>query len=197
MTTSTEAVRRVLAWADRFELPVVIGNGLLCRESAALADRNKNLYLFGGMGLASAVASGLCMVADADPRRPPVVLEGDGNFAMGLQGAAQFANLGSPVTHVVLCNGTFESSGGQTIPAAFSSPGRVADVARALGYDLVTEPADAHTLGVGLARTSAVSRSRFFAVRCEAREDRPPRPAISPREAARRFAKAIENSADR
>lgn len=110
-------------------VPLFVGNGFLTREVAHLADADQNFYLFGGMGLATSVAHGYRQ-ATGDAA---VVLEGEGNFAMGLGGALHSpAAAGAPLVHVVVFNGRYESSGGQSAP--LRSPAQVVEIAGAFGY---------------------------------------------------------------
>ncbi|MFF5085477.1 thiamine pyrophosphate-dependent enzyme [Actinoplanes sp. NPDC000266] len=108
-----EAVRA----ADLLGWPLFVGNGFLCREVMALAAPGQRpvLPLQGGMGLATGVAAGYAL---ADRNQGAVVLEGDGNHAMGWGCAQLVGALGVPVLHLVGCNGVFRSTGGQQVPHA-------------------------------------------------------------------------------
>ncbi|GCB47962.1 thiamine pyrophosphate-dependent enzyme [Streptomyces sp. NL15-2K] len=122
------AVEVAVNAAER-DVALFVGNGFLTREVAHLADGPGTFYLFGGMGLATSVACGYREATG----RPAVVLEGDGNFAMGLGGALYAPAAGpAPLVHVVVFNGHYESSGGQT--TLLRTPAQVASVATALGY---------------------------------------------------------------
>ena len=117
-----------LAAAER-GVPLFVGNGFLTREVAHLADAAHNFYLFGGMGLATSVAYGYRQASGG----AAVVLEGDGNFAMGLGGALHSPTAAeAPLIHVVVFNGHYESSGGQSAPLRSAS--QVLQIAGAFGY---------------------------------------------------------------
>lgn len=85
-------------------------------------------YYFGAaMGSALMAAFG---VAEAQPTRDVVALLGDGDFLMGASGLWSVAGYRPPnLTVVVLANGTYAITGGQSIP----QPLKVAEVASALG----------------------------------------------------------------
>jgi phosphonopyruvate decarboxylase len=85
--------------------------GYISRELYGLADRPANFYMQGSMGHALALGLGAAL---ARPQRRVVVLDGDGAVLMHMGttatvGAMRPANL----VHVVLDNGTYESTGGQ------------------------------------------------------------------------------------
>ncbi|TDD85028.1 thiamine pyrophosphate-dependent enzyme [Actinomadura rubrisoli] len=131
----SELVQAVGAAAARYDMALFVGNGYLIRETARSADGPNAFYLFGGMGLASSVAHGYCRATG----RPALVLEGDGNFLMGLGGAACAPAIEAGLVHVVAFNGVYESSGGQ--PMAIGAPEQVVHTALGLGYraaDVVT-----------------------------------------------------------
>lgn len=88
----------------------VFSNGLTSREAAFACDAPNHFYMLHGMGEALSVGIGLAQAADwVDV----VVIDGDGNFAMGLS-----ATLELPVPRLhyyVLANGIHETTGGQTL----------------------------------------------------------------------------------
>ena len=117
-------------WVRREGRALFVGNGYILRDVANVADAPSNFYLFGGMGIASAVAAGY--VASNRSGRA-AVLEGDGGFFMGLAGTAFCASNGLDIVHVVYANGIYESSGGQPLQCPLSLS-RVDALARGLGY---------------------------------------------------------------
>jgi hypothetical protein len=132
MATRTGIARAAIETASAQGWPLVVGNGLLCREVMTLAGPGDEplLPLHGGMGLAAGVAAGYLL---ARPRSGAIVLEGDGNHLMGW-GCAQFiGDLGLPLVHIVSCNGVYRSTGGQRLPRP-TSPGQVQAAAEVLGY---------------------------------------------------------------
>ena len=73
------AVARLLQ--DRRDLLIVAGLGSPTYDVAAAGDHPLNYYLWGAMGGAAMVGLGLAL---AQPRRPVLVVTGDGELLMGL-----------------------------------------------------------------------------------------------------------------
>jgi thiamine pyrophosphate-dependent acetolactate synthase large subunit-like protein len=112
----TEIARAALDAAAHRGWPLFTGNGFLCREVTAQAgDPGKSavLPLHGGMGLAGGVAAGYLLRGNCPGA---IVLEGDGNHLMGWSCAQLIGSLALPVIHIVACNGSYESTGGQPLP---------------------------------------------------------------------------------
>jgi phosphonopyruvate decarboxylase len=108
---------------------VVAANGYVSRLCHQARHRPGTFYMLGSMGLASSIARGLSL---AEPGRPVLALDGDGNALMGL---AAFAIVGAlPPTaflHAIVDNGRYASTGGQpTLSATVDWP----VLARAAGY---------------------------------------------------------------
>ena len=72
-------MRELLAGRD--ELVVVTGLGSPSYDTMAAGDHDLNYYLWGAMGSAATVGLGLAL---AQPRRPVLVITGDGEQLMGL-----------------------------------------------------------------------------------------------------------------
>lgn len=108
---------------------VVACNGMINRELFAIEDRNRNFYMLGSMGLASAIGMG---VALSKPNSMVVVLAGDGNALMSLGSLATIGNV-SPknLLYIVLDNECHESTGEQETA---TSVARLDDIAKASGF---------------------------------------------------------------
>ncbi|HWQ92746.1 MAG TPA: phosphonopyruvate decarboxylase [Clostridia bacterium] len=124
----TEALQAVLESLHGDEA-ILATTGKTGRELFTLADRPNHLYVVGGMGTASAIGFG---VAQALPRQPVVVIDGDGAALMKLGSMAtigyyQPANL----LHILLDNESHDSTGGQR---TVSGVVRFAEVAAAANY---------------------------------------------------------------
>lgn len=104
-----DAIRAIL---DRHpKALVVLSNGLTSREAADRVPEDRCLYLLHAMGEAYSVGLGY---AQAQLEKPVVVIDGDGNALMG---AAAWATLPPEnLTYYVLCNGSFQTTGGQRLP---------------------------------------------------------------------------------
>ena len=89
---------------------VIATTGKSGRELFTLADRDQHLYQVGSMGCAAAMGLGVALNTD----RPIMVLDGDGAAMMKLGTLATVGAYGAEnLTHIVLDNGTYDSTGGQ------------------------------------------------------------------------------------
>jgi thiamine pyrophosphate-dependent acetolactate synthase large subunit-like protein len=110
MLERRDAVARLLA--DRDAMLVVTGLGSPTYDAFAAGDHDLNFYLWGAMGSAAMVGLGLAL---AQPRRPVVVLTGDGEMLMGLGAFATIAQHRPPnLTIVVLDNEQYAETGLQS-----------------------------------------------------------------------------------
>jgi len=108
---------------------VIAGLGSATYDLFAAGDRSANFYLWGAMGGAAAMGLGLAL---AQPRRPVLVLTGDGEQLMGM-GALATVGVQRPLNLavVVLDNGRFAETGmqpshtaqGVSLPAVASGCG--------------------------------------------------------------------------
>ena len=78
---STAAPWCASSWPAVDELVVVTGLGSSSYDTMAAGDHDLNYYLWGAMGSAAPVGLGLAL---AQPRRPVLVITGDGELLMGL-----------------------------------------------------------------------------------------------------------------
>lgn len=131
--TATAGVdRRAFVSGLLKEIPdafVITGLGSSTYDVFAAGDRNRNFYLWGAMGGASAIGLGLAI---AQPDKQVVVITGDGEQLMGIGslssiGAQQPDNL----TIVVLDNGHFGETGMQRSHTSLGT--NLAAVAQACG----------------------------------------------------------------
>jgi phosphonopyruvate decarboxylase len=125
--TRRRALGGISAWLT--DQHVVSTTGFISRDLFGQHDRPGNFYMQGSMGHALAIGLG---VAIGRPQAEVVVIDGDGALLMHLGtlstvGAAAPANL----THIVLDNGVYESTGCQPTTAPST---RLERVARACGY---------------------------------------------------------------
>jgi phosphonopyruvate decarboxylase len=109
----TEAVAR-LADARGTCLTVVTMQAMIPWTAGGHADE-RNINLLGSMGSASAIGLGLAL---ARPDQRVLVLDGDGSLLMQLGSLVTIAGAApANLVHVVFENGTYETSGGQAVPA--------------------------------------------------------------------------------
>jgi phosphonopyruvate decarboxylase len=126
---------------------VVATTGYTSRRLFAIGDRPGNFYMQGSMGHAISIGLGLAL---ARPDRRVVVLDGDGACLMHL-GALGTVTDQSPanLTHIVLDNGGYESTGGQRVPRGAR---HLDQVALNLGYRNCARVASATALASELPR---------------------------------------------
>ena len=96
---------------------IIATTGKCGRELFTIADRPQHFYMVGSMGSASAIGLGIAL---SQPKRPVVVLDGDGAALMRL---GTFATIGREapgnLLHIILDNGTNDSTGGQATGSDF------------------------------------------------------------------------------
>ena len=131
-----EAVKALLV--DRKDMLVVTGLGSPSYDVFAAGEHDGNFYLWGAMGGAAMVGLGLAL---AQPKRPVVVLTGDGEALMGL-GALLTIAVKKPLnlTIAVLDNGHYGETGMQLSHSGLGS--RLDVIAQGAGFPDVTEVND-------------------------------------------------------
>jgi thiamine pyrophosphate-dependent acetolactate synthase large subunit-like protein len=144
-----EVVKVLLA--DRGELLVVAGLGAPAWDATAAGDHPLNFPLWGGMGGAASIGLGLAL---ARPRRPVLVLTGDGEMLMGL-GSLATIGVQKPknLSVVVLDNEHYGETGMQPSHTRFGID--LAATARACGFaasSVITSLAGVEALRPKLAR---------------------------------------------
>lgn len=188
-----EAILRVI---QKSALPgtgdlVIATTGYTGRELYALEDRPNQFYMVGSMGCASSFALGVALTR---PDRRVVVVDGDGAVlmrmgALAVLGTQKPANL----IHIVLDNGSYESTGNQ---ATVSPSVDLCTVARACGYDRVVELNDPEELAQILAERDRPGYSSALTfIRVPILSGAPeglPRPKVTPPEVAQRFAHFVQ-----
>jgi thiamine pyrophosphate-dependent acetolactate synthase large subunit-like protein len=153
----------------RGDLLLVTGLGSTTYDAAAVADDDRNFYLWGAMGAAAMVGLGLAI---ARPDRRVLVVTGDGDMLMGLGSLATIGverpcNLGI----VVFDNGRYAETGMQ---ASHTQGGvSLCGVARACGIDAVFDIGDETALHDFAVRLAAFDQTLF--ARIAIAPDEPPR----------------------
>jgi phosphonopyruvate decarboxylase len=171
--------------ADEREAALFVGNGYNARACAALADRPRSFYMVGSMGLCPTLAAGYAHARD----EPVVAVEGDGNALMGLSGFPVVARSARRrFAHVVLDNGMYETTGGQTTLASGVDFGLLA---LAAGYARVYRPQTLESVATAVEAGLEDAGPTCVYVRTRAGADPlHPRVPYHPREIARRFREA-------
>jgi phosphonopyruvate decarboxylase len=167
---------------------VVATTGKLSRELWELDDRDDSkvnrFYMVGSMGCAAGFGLG---IARAQPKRPVVVLDGDGALLMKLGSLATIGSLAPQnLHHIVLDNGAHESTGGQPTPSPAVD---FALMAIAAGYKHAATVSDPKDLLAAAERQLGVEGPTLLRVMITtgARDDLG-RPKLSPRDNYLRFA---------
>lgn len=167
--------------------PVVATTGKCGRELFTISDSQNNLYCVGSMGYANAIAHG---VALASPRTV-YVLDGDGAALMHMGNIATIGATGTQnLVHVLMDNGTYDTTGGQ--PTVSDSIDFIR-VAKACGYRDVSSCTDLDSFRRTLCQENAYG-PRFIHIRIsEGSLENIGRPTISPDRVAQRFRKFTSN----
>lgn len=143
-----EAVAAIVGSTDPERDLIISTTGFISRQLYALADRPNHFYMAGSMGCASSIGLGLALSC---PSKRVIVLDGDGAVLMrmgnlAMNGCYRAKNF----FHVVLDNGTYESTGGQ---ATLSPAVNLSAVAAACGYRTVDETASVESISGFIAST--------------------------------------------
>jgi phosphonopyruvate decarboxylase len=153
------------------------------RELFTIADRPNHLYVVGGMGTASAIGFG---VAQALPKQPVVVIDGDGAALMKL---GSFATIGyyqpGNLLHVLLDNESHDSTGGQRTASGIVD---FAAVAAATNYRnaFAAERAEDIREALKLAQTRSGPTLLHLRIRAGSPQNLG-RPTVKPHEVKERF----------
>jgi thiamine pyrophosphate-dependent acetolactate synthase large subunit-like protein len=162
------AAMRVLL-DGRGDLLLVTGLGSTTYDAAAVADDERNFYLWGAMGAAAMVGLGLAI---ARPDRRVLVVTGDGEMLMGLGALATIGVQRPPnLAIVVFDNGRYAETGMQ--PSHTDRGVSLVGVARSCGIESTFDIADEGTLREFAALLPHPDRTRF--ARVAIRADEPPR----------------------
>lgn len=176
-----EILARLLEIVPR-DAGIVATTGKCGRELFTLADREQHLYQVGSMGGASAMGLGIAL----NTRRPVVVLDGDGAALMKMGNLATIgAYAPDKLVHVVLDNGTHDSTGGQ---ATVSASVDFAAAALACGYAAASRCDDVDGFEKGLRAALTISGPVLIHARiAPGSMEKLGRPTVAPQDVARRF----------
>ena len=154
---------------ERGDLLLVTGLGSTTYDAAAVADDDRNFYLWGAMGAAAMVGLGLAI---ARPQRRVLVVTGDGEMLMGLGALATIGVQRPPnLAIVVFDNARYAETGMQPSHTDFGVS--LTGVARSCGIDAVFDISDEAGLRDLAALLPRFERTIF--ARVAIRADEPPR----------------------
>ncbi|HEX7907060.1 MAG TPA: phosphonopyruvate decarboxylase [Paraburkholderia sp.] len=181
-----DALQKVIAHTPVDSTVVLASTGFCGRELYAIDDRPNQLYMVGSMGCVTPFALGLAL---ARPDLHVVALDGDGAALMRMGAFATLGAYGPPnLTHVLLDNGTHDSTGGQ---ATVSPQVSFAGVAAACGYASALESDDPAVLDA-LFEAAPLDGPRFARlVIHRGTPDGLPRPTITPPDVKTRLMRHI------
>ena len=166
---------------------VVVNIGVPCKEMYAAKDRDLNFYMFGSMGLASSIGTGLAMYSD----RKVVVLDGDGSLLMNPNTLVEAARI-SPKNLIIigLDNGAYGSTGSQeTFTANFLD---LELLALACGIENTMKVSTKEELEKAYRAAQESDKFTFIHVILRSGNTAAPNIPMSPAEATRRFMDAIK-----
>lgn len=153
----------------RGDLLLVTGLGSTTYDAAAVADDERNFYLWGAMGAASMVGLGLAL---ARPERRVLVVTGDGEMLMGMGALATVGVQRPPnLAIVVFDNARYAETGMQPSHTEFGVS--LTGVARSCGIEAVFDIADEAGLRELAEHLRGFERTMF--ARVAIRADEPPR----------------------
>lgn len=169
------------------EAGIIATTGKCGRELFTLADRRQHLYQVGSMGCAAPMALGSAL----NTKRPVIALDGDGAALMKLGAMATVGAYGPDnLVHLVLDNGTYDSTGGQP---TVSESVDFASVAVACGYAGAAACDDLN--GFEAALTAALNEGGPRLIHMKIAKGSMSdlgRPTVHPSEVARRFREFLQ-----
>lgn len=109
LTTRESALKAIDKVASKYNLPVVCTTGQTGRQLHDIHDSDKYLYMVGSMGCGQSLAAGLA----ESLKRKVIFVDGDGALMMRLGACANIAKMRAPIIHVILDNGSYNTTGRQ------------------------------------------------------------------------------------
>ena len=143
----------------------VCANGYVSREVFNIEDSGRCFFMLGSMGLTSSIALGIAL---AQPDRPVVVIDGDGNALMGLGALTLVGSLRPKnLFHVCIDNGVYASTGNQPTVAPHVS---LEGIAREAGYLWTAKTAQPEETSARLAELAGQAGPGFLRILVEPQE---------------------------
>lgn len=161
---------------------IIVTTGKSGRELFTIADRRQHLYQVGSMGCAAGMGMGVALNTD----KPVIVVDGDGALMMKMGSLATIgAYAPNNLVHLVLDNGTYDSTGGQpTVSAGVD----FAAIAVASGYRKGVSVDDLEGFKAALQQALAEAGPTLIHMKIAPGSlAKLGRPSVKPPEVARRF----------
>lgn len=160
--------------------------GFISRRAFHIKDRDNNFYMLGSMGLLSALGLGIAL---NKPSSRVVVIEGDGSALMSLGNLPLIGSL-KPTNfyHIVLDNGSYESTGGQPTIAREIDLSKIAEAA---GYEQVSKVKKPDELLETITELFNQKGPCFILVKVKPSEEIGQRVSLSPEEIKERLRRVL------
>jgi phosphonopyruvate decarboxylase len=187
-TAAIEAIREV----NSMNSAVIATTGKTGRELFELGDESHNLYMVGSMGCALPIGIGLTY---SQYKGKVIVIDGDGAALMRLGNMAFAGQLKrSNIVHILLDNGTHDSTGGQkTFSEKIDFPG----IASSCGYERIYETNNLDEFKKALSDSLNQDKLSFVYLRISpGSPQKLGRPTITPANACIRFSNYIIGNKD-
>lgn len=161
---------------------IIVTTGKSGRELFTISDRRQHLYQVGSMGCAAGMGLGVALNTD----KPVIVVDGDGALMMKM---GTLATIGAyrpkNLVHLVLDNGTYDSTGGQP---TVSGGVDFAAAASACGYSHAVRTDDLGGFGQALGEVLKSEGPTLIHMKIAPGSlEKLGRPTVKPPEVARRF----------
>lgn len=168
----------------------VATTGYISRELYKMEPLRPNFYMTGSMGHAAAIALGVAQARDGS--KPIAILDGDGALLMHMGVMSTIGALQPHrFVHIVLDNGVYESTGGQSSTAESTS---FPSAALACGYAKASSCRTPEDLSSALAEAIEAPAPHMVVIKVASDPDHIPPSVMAqrmPRDIATRFAEAL------
>ena len=162
---------------------ILATTGYTGRELYALNDSPHQFYMVGSMGCVSSLGLGIAL---KQPHKKIIVIDGDGAAMMRMGAMATIGHYHpSNLLHILLDNGSYESTGGQTTVADSIN---FASIARGCGYNSVYS---AHDYQPAISEWKQGLRFVYIKTVTHKGKLDYPRPTITPPQVAQRIKKLL------
>ena len=182
LPTRYAVLKAITGTKDR-QTAQIVTTGKSGRELFSIEDAPNNLYMVGSMGCASSFGLGVSL---ACTEKKVVVIDGDGACLMRMGNLAMVGSYSGPnCLHIVLDNGSYDSTGGQR---SISGNVDLVAVAAACGYTMAMYVHSLDELNFALQTWHHAPRLTFLLIRVSPGSMKDlGRPTLKPHEVKERF----------
>ena len=190
LVSRSEVIKVLIEKTNEEDDLIIATTGYTGRELYAAGDRNNHFYMVGSMGCAIDIGLGLSIMQS---NKRVIVIDGDGAILMRL-GAMSTVGFMAPenLTHIVLDNGAYESTGSQRTVSSILDFKMLAHSNRYRNSMKLSSLSDLASL---LDSDRKGPNFIHFPIK-KGIVSKLPRPLISPNDVAQRFRKNIQNTND-